>query len=80
MREAVDVPPVIGSTIGFQAAIVPSSVSKMKLAGALTVPAEITKSAVRFRTIPVAAAGGWGGRPGGSGIVTVKLVFTPLPS
>jgi hypothetical protein len=57
---AVDLPPAIGSTVGFQAEIVPSSVSKMKVAGAVTAPAVIVKTVVGFAAAisrrPVAAA------------------------
>jgi hypothetical protein len=76
---AVDCPLRTGSTVGFQAMIVPSSRSKMKVAGAVVARTVIGKVGVGFHTIPVGAAAGGGDRPGGSGIVTVNPIRHRAP-
>ena len=60
--------------------MVPSSVAKMLLAGALRPLAEITKPGVVLRTVPSGAEGDVPVLPGGSGISTVVGSRWPLTS
>src|SRR5262245_38387284 len=58
----------VGSTVGFQPEMVPSSVANRNRAGPWRMPADTTKSELLLKAIPVGAAVPV--FPGGSGMVT----------
>src|SRR5438445_13424759 len=60
------------STAAFQPEMVPSSVAKMKMAGAELPFAETVKSDVPLKAIPVGAACVPGALPAGGGMVTTS--------
>ena len=62
----------VGSTVGFQPEMVPSSVAKIKRLGPEVVPFVTTKSAVPLKTWPVGLAVVPGGLPAGGGMVTTS--------
>jgi hypothetical protein len=81
MRVAVDRPLAeTGSSVAFRGEIVPSSVSKMKVAGTLVEPTVVVKAEVGLHTIVVGVAVGGADFPAGNGTVMVRLVLAPLPS
>src|SRR5258708_25065226 len=76
---------LVGSTLGFQPLMVPSSVAKRKRAGAEIVPVEvcleITKAGVGFptvmlKTVPVGVPVVF---PEAGGIVTTRFTLAPVP-
>src|SRR5438552_4001634 len=79
----------VGSALGFQPEIVPSSVAKMKRLGPDALAPETTKSLVPLKTFPVGAelvppSGGGivttSGEPTGKGVSSPRYsVDTPLP-
>src|SRR6266849_1456716 len=67
----------VGSTLGFQPEIVPSSVAKRNWLGPEALPCLTTKSSVLLKTLPVGAPPGF---PFGRGMVTAGPTRMPLPS
>src|SRR5262249_27964716 len=74
-ERSATITPAFLLTLGLKPTIVPSSVEKITVAGALLPPWLITKSVVVLKTLPLGAEGG--ATPGGVGIVTGAAAVFP---